>query len=60
MQWILDNWVLILLGGGMIAMHLRGHGSKGHGGGGCCGGKSKPKPEEDSEPTLQPDPDSKG
>ncbi|MFK5997111.1 MAG: hypothetical protein QM492_03280 [Rhodobacterales bacterium] len=44
MQWIVENWVLVALGGGMIAMHLfghRGHGSKG--GGGCCGGKTKPK-----------------
>ena len=29
MQWVLDNWFLILFGGGMIAMHLFGHG--GHG-----------------------------
>jgi hypothetical protein len=62
MQWIFDNWILILLGGGMLAMHLfghKGHGSKGHGGG-CCGGKPKPKPEEDSKPILQPDHDSNG
>jgi hypothetical protein len=26
MQWILDNWLLILLVGGMGAMHLFGHG----------------------------------
>ena len=31
MQWLLDNWFIVLLGGGMIAMHLFGHG--GHGGG---------------------------
>lgn len=30
MQWVLDNWIWILLGGGMIAMHMFGHG--GHGG----------------------------
>lgn len=29
MQWLLDNWIWVLLGGGMIAMHLFGHG--GHG-----------------------------
>ena len=29
MQWLLDNWIWILLGGGVIAMHLFGHG--GHG-----------------------------
>ncbi len=28
MQWILDNWLLVLLVGGMIAMHL-GHGMHG-------------------------------
>ena len=47
MQWVLDNWFLILFGGGMIAMHLFGHGHGGHGGrgggggGGGCGGKRK-------------------
>ena len=30
MQWVIDNWVLVLLGGGMVAMHLFGHGH-GHG-----------------------------
>jgi len=30
MQWFIDNWVLVLLGGGMVAMHLFGHGH-GHG-----------------------------
>lgn len=49
MQWLIDNWFLVLLGGGMIAMHLFGHGRHGghggHGGGkakggGCCGGAS--------------------
>lgn len=29
MQWMLDNWVWILLGVGMVAMHMFGHG--GHG-----------------------------
>jgi hypothetical protein len=27
MQWILENW-LLLVGGGMVAMHLFGHGHK--------------------------------
>ncbi len=36
MQWIIDNWLLILFGGGMIAMHLFGHGH-GHGGHGGHG-----------------------
>lgn len=26
MQWIVENWLLLLLGGGMIAIHLFGHG----------------------------------
>lgn len=25
MQWIAVNWLLLLLGGGMVAMHLFGH-----------------------------------
>ncbi len=33
MQWALDNWIWILLGGGMIAMHFFGHGRGGHGSG---------------------------
>ena len=33
MQWIVDNWLILLLGGGMVAMHLFGHGHGGHGGG---------------------------
>jgi len=28
--WLVENWVWLLFGGGMIAMHLFGH--KGHGG----------------------------
>lgn len=31
MQWISENWVTILLIGGMLAMHLFGHGRGGHG-----------------------------
>lgn len=38
MQWILDNWILVLFGGGMIAMHMFGHGHGGHGG---HGGKKR-------------------
>jgi len=30
MQWIAENWMLLLLVGGMVAMHLFGHGH-GHG-----------------------------
>lgn len=59
MEWIADNWLVLLLGGGMVAMHMFGHGhgkGAGHGGGGCCGGAgTKPadapegRTEEDEE-----------
>jgi len=26
MQWVFENWLLLLLGGGMVAMHVFGHG----------------------------------
>lgn len=32
MQWLAENWLLLLLVGGMAAMHLFGHGHGGHGG----------------------------
>jgi len=32
MEWIAENWLLIVLIGGMLAMHLFGHGHGGHGG----------------------------
>lgn len=32
MQWLLDNWILVLFGVGMLAMHLFGHGHGGHSG----------------------------
>lgn len=31
MQWVLDNWLILLFVGGMAAMHLFGHGHGGHG-----------------------------
>jgi len=37
MEWLTDNWVWLLLAGGMFGMHYFGHGRHG-GGGGCCGG----------------------
>lgn len=30
MAWISENWLLLLLFGGMAAMHLFGHGHGGH------------------------------
>jgi len=39
MEWLNDNWLWLLLFGGMFGMHLFGHGRHGAGGGGgCCGG----------------------
>jgi len=32
MQWVTENWLILLLGGGMVAMHLFGH-KHGHKGG---------------------------
>jgi len=37
MEWLLDNWIIVALFGGMAAMHLVGH-RRGGGGHGCCGG----------------------
>ena len=30
MEWLFENWVLVLVFGGMAAMHLFGHGHGGH------------------------------
>ena len=30
MEWLIENWVLVLVIGGMAAMHLFGHGHGGH------------------------------
>lgn len=56
MEWLLDNWLLVALFGGMAAMHLVGH--RRGGGHGCCGGghaegghdhgEKKPKPENEA------------
>jgi len=40
MQWLSENWVWILLIGGMAAMHLFGHGHGGHGSHGKGTGRS--------------------
>lgn len=55
MQWVLDNWVWLLLGGGMIAMHLFGHGSHGgHGGHGKNRAETpSPEPTPDAAPTAE-------
>ena len=46
MQWIVDNWLILLLIGGMLAMHLFGHGH-GH-------GKHKPKPKDKAGAASEP------
>jgi hypothetical protein len=41
MQWLADNWIWLVVIGGMVGMHMFGHGHGAHGkggGGGCCGG----------------------
>lgn len=30
MEWLTENWVLVLVVGGMAALHLFGHGHGGH------------------------------
>ena len=57
MTWIIDNWIIILLGVGFIAFHLFGHGGHGggHGGGHKHGSDKKPVPPPDA-PSV-PDPE---
>lgn len=46
MQWIIENWIWLLLGGGFVAMHLFGHG--GH-------GKDKSAAQASAPPPARPD-----
>ena len=51
MQWMIENWLLLLVGGGMLAMHLFGHGhghKRGHKG---DGGNAHHKASNDTEPS---------
>lgn len=48
MTWIIDNWLVILLGVGFVAFHLFGHG--GHGGGHGGGHKHGADAEEPTAP----------
>jgi hypothetical protein len=67
MQWLLDNWIWILIVGGFIALHMFGHGGHGSrgkrggqgGGGSCCGGKSKTESESQPNALSKMDPSSK-
>lgn len=57
MQWLADNWFLVLFGGGMIVMHLFGHG---HGGGHGGHGKKLPKDAAKSEEKSETDTKNQG
>lgn len=59
MGFIAENWLILVLGGGMVATHLFGHGHGGkHGAGGCCGpkradtGNPKNEMKDNSPPTA--------
>lgn len=53
MEWVLDNWIWILLGGGMVAMHLFGHGGHGsHGKNRDAGSPTEPAPQPSPPPTA--------
>jgi hypothetical protein len=47
MEWLLDNWIIVALFGGMAAMHLVGH--RRGGGHGCCGGGGHDRAEAGSD-----------
>lgn len=49
MQWILNNWVTILLVGGFIGVHFFMHGRGGHGGHGGGSGGHKTKGNNDQD-----------
>ena len=53
MQWAIDNWVLILLIGGMGAMHLFGHGHGGHGRHGRKGDRLRRLDDVEVPPTVE-------
>ena len=58
MTWIIDNWLVILLGVGFVAFHLFGHGGHGggHGGGHKHGSDADPTaPPADAKPTAPSD-----
>ena len=57
MQWLADNWFLVLFGGGMIAMNLFGHG---HGGGHGGHGKKLPKDAAKSKEKSETDTKNQG
>jgi hypothetical protein len=51
MDWLIENWVLVALIGGMGAMHLFGHGHGGH----RDGKSSKQKDAADNPPGVSSD-----
>ena len=49
MDWLVQNWIWVLVFAVFIGMHMFGHG--GHGGhGGCCGGGDQ-RPTDGEEPS---------
>jgi len=52
MNWIAENWLILLFGGGMLAMHLFGHGHGSHAKKGAPK-KGAPSPDEISDATFE-------
>jgi len=52
MEWLTDNWILVVVLGGMAAMHIFGHG--GHGGH-KTDKKAKPQVAHDKTPDTSAD-----
>lgn len=48
MQWAFDNWIWILFGVGMVAMHMFGHGGHGKSRNGACQTVRKSEPDAPS------------
>ncbi|MBT8433112.1 MAG: DUF2933 domain-containing protein [Gammaproteobacteria bacterium] len=44
MEWLIENWVWVLIGIAFVAMHIFGHG--GHGGHGNHGGNDNPNDDQ--------------
>jgi len=56
MQWVIDNWILLVFGGAMVAMHLFGH--RGHGG--HAGQDKNRNPDRDGSTDKEPQDDPEG
>lgn len=53
MEWLSENWVLVIVFGGMAAMHLFGHGHGGH----KHGKNAKPQSAREKTPDATVDPE---